>query len=120
MLSDMLFYLSDDYLRTGCKRNIMRAAVPCSQFLDAYGQLVAKPRTPPPHVKDHRSCIVVHLPAVVGQDIFVSCLYENYVVLAVDTPITNTELQLAKTDDHTFVNVAVPTQGTPCRQTAVD
>jgi hypothetical protein len=65
-----------------------------------------------PHVQNLRSCIVVHQHAVVRQGIFVSCLYQNYFVLFVDTPFRVTELQLAKTDDRTFVYVAVPTQGT--------
>jgi len=42
-------------------------------------------------------------------------LYQNYFSLVVDTPFTTAELQLAKTDDRTFVYVAVVTQGTPCR-----
>jgi hypothetical protein len=42
-------------------------------------------------------------------------MYQNYFVFAVDAPFTFTELQLAKTEDRTFVYVAVPTQDTPCR-----
>lgn len=51
---------------------------------------------PPPAVQNFRSCIVVHLHAVVRQDIFVSCLYQNYFVLAVDTQFTTLNYSLQK------------------------
>jgi hypothetical protein len=87
----------------------MHAAVPCSALpltdvlylsLDSFIGVF--------HVQNLRSCIVIYVHDIITRAVFVSCLYQNDFVFAVDSAFTITELQLLKTDDLTFVCAVIP------------